>query len=250
MKVLITRPRAQSTAFAAALANAGFEPVCFPVIEIRPVEDLTALDRALAELDGYDWVIFTSVNAVEVFFSRPLGLVENKGMGEATKVAAIGPKTAAALQARRVAPDFVPAKNTAEAILSGLSEVRGRRVLLPRAEIARKDLPEAIDHAGGMADEIVLYHTLPAEPDPLGLSALRSGVGWITFTSPSTVQNFCAIVRACDLNPLALPARPRIACIGPITGQAAREEGLSVDLVAEEFTAEGLAAALAQTTWS
>lgn len=250
MKVLITRPRTQSTAFAAALVDAGFEPVCFPVIEIRPAEDLTVLDRALAKLDCYDWVVFTSVNGVEVFFSRPPSLVGKEVMGDGTRVAAIGPKTAAALQARGVTPDFVPKEYIAEAILPGLGDLRGRWVLLPRAEIARKTLPEAISHAGGVVHEIAVYHTLPAEPDPIGLSALKSGVGWITFTSPSTVQNFCAVVRAHDLDPLALPAIPRIACIGPITEQAAREEGFSVDLVAEEFTTEGLIAALGRMAWS
>jgi uroporphyrinogen-III synthase len=248
-KVLITRSRAQSTAFAAALVDAGFEPVCFPVIEIRPAEDLTALDRALAKLDCYDWVVFTSVNGVDVFFSRPSALAGKEVMGEGTKVAAIGPKTAAALQARGVTSDFVPEEYVAEAILPGLGDLSGRWVLLPRAEIARKSLPEAISRAGGVAHEIAVYHTLPAEPDPIGLSAIKSGVGWITFTSPSTVQNFCAVARAHDLDPLVLPATPKIACIGPITEQAAREEGLSVDLVAEEYTTDGLIAALGRVTW-
>jgi len=247
MKVLITRPRAQSTAFAAALTDAGFEPVCFPVIEIRPAEDLTVLDRALAKLDCYDWVVFTSANGVEVFFSRPSALAGKDVKGEGPKVAAIGPKTAAALQVRGVTPDFVPEEYVAEAILPGLGDLRGRWVLLPRAEIARKALPEAISRAGGVAHEIAVYHTLPVEPDPIGLAALKSGVGWITFTSPSTVQNFCAVARAHDLDPLALPAMPKIACIGPITEQAAREEGFSVDLVADEFTTEGLLVALSRT---
>ena len=254
MKVLLTRPRAQSTAFAAALTDAGFEPVCFPVIEIRPAEDLTALDRALSKLDCYDWVVFTSVNGVEVVFNviaKERGDRSDLLFGEGIasplarndrrpQVAAIGPKTAAALQARGVTPDFVPEEYIAEAILPGLGDLCGRWVLLPRAEIARKALPEAISRAGGVAHEIAVYHTLPAEPDPIGLSAIKSGVGWITFTSPSTVQNFCAVARAHDLDPLALPAAPKIACIGPITAAAAREEGLDVAVVADEYTAEGL----------
>lgn len=244
MRALITRPRSQADSFAAALTEAGFKPVFFPVIEIRSAEDLTALDRAIAKLDCYDWLVFTSVNAVEVFCSRFPSPFGRGARGEGTRVAAIGPKTAEALQQRGVTPDFIPEEYIAEAILPGLGDLRGRWVLLPRAEIARKVLPEAIVRAGGVAHEIAVYHTLPAQPDLDGLAALKMGVDWITFTSPSTVHNFCAIVRAHSLDPLALPASPKVACIGPITAAAAHEEGLPVDIVAEEYTAKGLVAAL------
>ena len=110
-------------------------------------------------------------------------------------MAAIGPKTAEALKAHGVTPDFVPEEYVAEAILPGLGDLRGQWVLLPRAEIARKALPEAITAAGGVAHEIAVYQTLPAEPDAEGFAALRSGVDVITLTSPSTVQNFLAIVQ-------------------------------------------------------
>ncbi len=244
MKVLITRPRLQADSLATALIEAGFKPVFFPVIEIRPLEDLTALDRAIAQLDCYDWLVFTSVNAVEIFLSRSTTLFGKETGAVRTRVAAIGPKTAGALQRRGIPPDFVPKEYIAEAILPGLGDLHGRRVLLPRAEIARKALPEAIMAAGGEAHEIAIYHTLPAQPDAQGLTALRAGVDWVTFTSPSTVGNFCAITRSHGLDPIALPARPRVACIGPITAATAREEGIPVNIVAEEYTTEGLVAAL------
>lgn len=240
-RILITRPRAQSTAFAAALTTAGFEPIYFPVIEIRPMDDNTALDRALLKLACYDWVVFTSVNGVEAVWEHlpPLPpLPMGRGLG--VRVAAIGPKTADALRARGVNPDFVPDEYVAEAILPGLGDLRGRWVLLPRAEIARKALPNAIAKADGVAHEIAVYHTLPAEPDPAGLAALRSGVDVVTLTSPSTVQNFVAIVRQHGLDPLCLPGNPIFACIGPITAQAAREEGLNNLAMADEYTTEGL----------
>jgi uroporphyrinogen-III synthase len=237
-RILITRPRAQAGGFAAKLRSAGFEPIFFPVIEIRPIEENVALERALAKLECYDWIVFTSVNAVEVVFNHPH--VPKGDMGTGVKVAAIGPKTAEALQARGVTPDFVPEEYVAEAILPGLGDLRGKWVLLPRAEIARKALPEAIAEAGGIPHEIAVYRTLPAQPDPAGLAALKSGLDIVTLTSPSTVQNFIAIAQQSRLDPLHLPGNPIFACIGPITEQAAREEGLANIVVAKEYTTEGL----------
>ena len=244
MKVLITRPRAQSSSFGEALKKAGFEPIYFPVIEIRAVENNAELDNAIKNLAKYDWVVFTSANAVRVVFSLTPTPLPILGEGRGVRVATIGPKTAEALQARGVTPDFVPDEYVAEAILPGLGDLRGKWVLLPRAEIARRALPEAIHKAGGIAHEIAVYKTLPAAPDPDGLAALKSGVDWITFTSPSTVQNFVEIVRRQELDPFNITGRPKIACIGPITEHAAREEGFEVDVVAEEYTTDGLISAL------
>ena len=241
-RILITRPWMQAEEFAERLRAAGFEPVFFPVIEIQPIEDNVALERALSKLDCYDWVVFTSVNAVEVVFDQHSSLVLGKGSG--VKFATIGPKTAEALQGHGISPDFVPDEYVAEAILPGLGDLRGRWVLLPRAEIARKALPEAICEAGGIAHEIAVYKTLPARPDPEGLAALKSGVDVVTLTSSSTVHNFIAIARAHGFNPVRLPGNPVFACIGPITEQTAREEGLVNLVTAREFTTEGLTKAI------
>ena len=246
MKVLITRPRAQSESFASALRAAGFESIYFPVIEIRPIENNTELDKAIKNIEKYDWVVFTSVNAVPPTVS-PHFLQKWGECPEGTrgvKVAAIGPKTADALRKHNIEPDFIPDEYVAEAILSGLGDLKNKWVLLPRAEIARKDLPEAILKAGGIAHEIVVYQTLPAEVDADGLSALKSGVDVVTFTSASTVENFIAVMRQNKLDPLNLPNNPLFACIGPITEQAAREEGLVNLVVAKEYTTEGLIEAI------
>ena len=243
-RILITRPRAQSADFGVALQQAGFEPVFFPVIEIRPTSDLSALDAALNDLSRYAWVVFTSINAVEVFFDRLTGL----RLPTQLKIAAIGPKTAAALRQREVEPLFTPDEFVGEAILPGLGNLRRKRVLLPRAEIARAALPEAICAAGGWPDEVIIYQTLPASPDPQGLLSLRAGVDWVTFTSPSTVQNFVQIVRQNGLNPLSLPGSPKIACIGPVTCRAAEEEGFTGLRVAQENTADGLVKLISEFT--
>ena len=238
-RILITRPRAQADDFAEKLRAAGFEPVFFPVIEIQPIENNIALERALSKLECYDWLVFTSVNAVEVVFRQ----LPN---GSLPQVAAIGPKTAEALQAYGVTPDFVPEEYVAESIMPGLGDLRGKWVLLPRAEIARKALPEAIFEAGGIPHEISVYKTLPVQPNSDGLEALKSGVDIVTLTSPSTVYNFVAIVRQHELDPLSLPGNPLFACIGPITEQAAREEGLINVVTAKEYTTEGVIEAISK----
>ena len=156
------------------------------------------------------------------------------------RIAAIGPKTADALRKHNIEPDFVPEEYVAEAILPGLGDLSGKLVLLPRAEIARKELPEAIVKAGGIAHEIVVYQTLPVKVDMDGLNALKSGVDVVTFTSASTVENFVAVLRQNGLDPLNLPNNPLFACIGPITEQAARDEELSNLVVAKEYTTKGL----------
>ncbi len=243
MKVLITRPRSQSDPFAKALRQAGFETVFLPVIEIKPAEDLAELDEAIREISTYDWVAFGSVNAVEVFFDHVRAWHDLTSPGK-PKVAAIGRKTAEALQARGVETDFVPDEYVAEAIMPGLGDVQGKRVLLPRAEIARDVLPVAIRKAGGVAHEITVYRTLPVEPDPAGLAALRTGVDLVTLTSPSTVDNLVEVARRNGLDPLDLPGRPWFVCIGPVTEQAARERGLTRLIVASDHTTEGMIAAL------
>jgi uroporphyrinogen III methyltransferase/synthase len=250
MKVLITRPRAQSESFGEALQAAGFEPIYFPVIEIHPVEDHAELDTAIKNIHQYDWVVFTSVNAVDVFFNivtrkslSPTTLAPNASAGEQSpvpQVAAIGPKTADALRKHNLEPDFIPDEYVAESILPGLGDLRGKWVLLPRPEVARKALPEAIVKAGGVAHEIIIYKTLPTQPNAEGIAALKSGVDVVTLTSPSTVKNFCAIARQNKLDPLHLPNNPLFACIGPITEQAAREEGITNFVTAKEYTTEGL----------
>jgi uroporphyrinogen III methyltransferase/synthase len=161
------------------------------------------------------------------------------------RVASIGPQTAQALRRRGVEPDFVPGEYVAEAILPGLGDLRGRSVLLPCAELARRDLPDGILAAGGVVDVVPLYQTLlPARADPAGLAALKSGVDVITLTSPSTVQNFVLLAREQGLDPLDLPGGPVFACIGPITRQAAEVERLPRLLVAAEYTGAGLIRAI------
>jgi uroporphyrinogen-III synthase len=238
-RILITRPPGKANAFAQALQAQGAQPVYFPTIQITPVEDTTCLDRALSQLDTYAWLVFTSANAVEAVYER-LGALEIQPASPPLKVAAIGPNTAAALEANGVSPDFMPAEHISEAILPGLGELQEKWVLLPLADIAHESLPRAIQDAGGVSHVVTAYHTIPAAPDPEGLANIQAGVDVITFTSGSSARNFATLTENAGLDPFHLPGSPIVACIGPKTAQVASQTGFTVDIVAEEYTTNGL----------
>ena len=243
-RILVTRPKNQAADLFDPLTAEGAEPIPFATIEISPLKDFSRLDKALADLAAgvYAWVIFTSVNGVSACFDRlaVAGSVAGSGLRPdptTTRVAAIGPSTASALQSLGARVDFVPQEYVAERILDGLGDVKGQRILLPRAELARAALAEALQESGALVDEIPVYHTVQPPPDPAGLDALRLGVDVITFTSSSTVRNFVALAGA-------ETGAALIACIGPITAQTALELGLPVHIVAKEYTIPGLVQAL------
>lgn len=242
-KILITRPEHQADDFAQRLRVLGAVPIFFPVIKIKPVDDLRPFDRALECLSDYDWLVLTSTNAVDIFLERmtSLGILQTPTH---LRIAAVGPKTAERLHERGLTTHFVPADYVAEAILPGMGDVCGQRVLLPMADVAQKNLPEAINACGGSAHVITIYHTVQGAPDDTGMRALREGVDILTFTSGSTVRNFLAIVSSANLDPHLLPNTPVIACIGPKTTSVALECGFQVDIVAKDHTMQGLVVAM------
>jgi len=239
LRIVITRPRQQARSFKDELESRGAVPILVPAIEIQFPKENTRLDRALKKLNCFEWMVVTSVNGVKALWKRFQAL-EIAGVPASLKVAAIGPKTAQALVDQGVSPDFVPDEYIAEAILPGLGDVRGRWVLLPRAELARPALTEMIREQGGFAHEIPAYYTLPGKIHRESSLALKQGVDLLTFTSSSTVRNFIRLVRQEGLDPLVLAGNPAVACIGPITAATAREGGYQVDAVAEDYTIEGL----------
>lgn len=239
-RILVTRPRAQAADLCGKLLALGACPILFPTIEIAPLDDFTALDAAIQNLNKYHWIIFTSVNGLAAFWERLdlTGLRDLSGLP--CKFAAIGPATANALERRGLRARFIPDEHVAEAIVDGLGDVRGQWILLPRADIAREALAVELDKRGAVVHDIAAYRTLPADLDPAGLYELRRCVDAITFTSASSVRNFVALVEQDSILPY-----PAIACIGPITAQTARDLGLPVDVMATEYTMDGLIAALA-----
>jgi uroporphyrinogen-III synthase len=238
-RILVTRPRAQAAVLCDKLTAAGAEPVLFPTIQIAPLADYTALDRAISQLASYRWIIFTSVNGVAAFWDRLAAAGADPQVMASARVAAIGPATGSALLQRGVQAEFIPEEYVAERILDGLGEVMGQWVLLPRAEAAREALAVELGRRGAIVHEIAAYRTLPEAPDPDGLAGLRAGVAAITFTSSSTVRNFAALAGRQTYG-------AAVACIGPITARTAQEAGFQVDVMARDYTMDGLVAALVE----
>lgn len=245
-RVVVTRSRKQASALSERLRALGAIPIEFPTIAIvPPADDYAALDAELQRLETYDWLVFTSVNAVEHVWQR-LGVLGIPAEAVAARhIAAIGPATAAALEARGVPVNVVPEQYVAEALLEAIPNPAGLRFLLPRADIARAALREGLQAAGAEVVEVTAYRTVPATPPPNVLAELKRGVDVITFTSSSTARNFVAALGREDARAIASTAL--VAAIGPITAQTAREEGLHVDVVAEEHTIEGLVQAILAT---
>lgn len=235
-RILITRPRAQAAELSDKLIELGAQPIVFPTIEIAPLEDTTELDLAIKRSAKYQWIIFTSVNGVKAFWNRAGASFKPAATQH---VAAIGPATARALWQHGVTANLIPEEYIAEAIVAGIGDVSGQHILLPRADIAREALAIELTARGARVDEIAAYRTLPAAPDPIGLAELQRGVDAITFTSSSTARNFVKLAGQDAILPNTI-----IACIGPITAQTARELGLRVDVMATEYTLEGLVTAL------
>ncbi len=238
-RVLVTRPRVQADALSTALAARGARPILFPTIEIRPAVDLAPLDRALAALDAFAWIAFSSAAGVDVFFDRLAARGATIPAG--VRIAAVGTGTARAVVARGARVDFVPSEFLGEQLGRELGDVAGRRILLPRAAMAREELVVELARRGAVVEDITVYQTLPVAPDPDGLAELERGVDAATFTSGSTVQNYFALLgeRAGQLLNGAL-----VACIGPVTADAARSLGLTVHVQPKEHTIPGLVAAL------
>jgi len=237
-RIVVTRAREQASELRLQLEALGAEVLELPAIRVEPV------DFVLPALGGYSWLVFTSANGVRAFFERGLDAagLDARALG-GLRLAAIGPGTAAALEARGLRPDLVPDRFVAESLLEGFPApaTPGERVLLARAEQARDVLPEGLGERGYVVDVLPVYRTVPAEPDPSVVEQIRAGkVDALTFTSSSTVTNFVDAI-----GELTGP-QPLVVSIGPVTSATARERGLRVDAEADPHTIEGLVEAALQ----
>lgn len=240
--ILITRALDQVHGLARKIVAMGGEPLCLPVLELVPPPDLASLDRALDSLGGYQWVIFTSANGVAFFMRR----MRQRGIDIRAmqgKLAALGPATEKALVQHGLQVAFTPGEYRAEALLEGLLGMiaRGSKVLLPRAAEARNVLPEGLISEGIQVDVVPAYQTQPGGEryKQLLREVLTQGqVDYLTFTSSSAIKNFKALFNQEELDRLV--DRSRVACIGPVTAATAAAMGMRVDLVAREYTTDGL----------
>lgn len=239
-RIVVTRARRQATELTERLSSLGATVIALPAIEIQPVRSHD-LDAALRQLGRYDWIIFTSANAVDIVFDRLRELSIDPGQASRLRVGAIGNATATRIASHGLRVDFVPDDSVAESLVSGLADigVEGSRVLLPRARVARDVLPDGLREAGAAVDVVVAYETRKATPDAAEIQELRRiGADCVTFTSQSSVRH------TLDLLGGRLPDGALVACIGPVTGNAARAAGLPVDILAADYSATGLVDAL------
>jgi len=238
LRIMVTRADRQAAALAEALEAQGADAVRCPVIAIEPI----AVDPVtLHDLGGYDWLVLTSANGVDRL--RELLRDASRDFPAHIKVAAIGPETAARAQEAGMTPTLVPQRFIAEELVNALAAAMapGAHILLARAAGARDILPEQLRARGARVDVLETYRAVPPADVRPRLAACLPGVDMITFTSSSTVRHF---VDALDG---ALPDRVRIACIGPITAQTARDLGLRVDIIAQEYTTRGLVDAIVRS---
>jgi uroporphyrinogen-III synthase len=300
IRVLVGRARHQAGALSSELRRRGAEVIEIPFIEIRNPNSFQPLDAALKNLRSYDWLILTSVNGVEAMWERleKLGLLRNPSKARVFKratpphgrdfrravglsngnsalsaevplpgIAAIGPATKKAIEQRGVRVDVVPQEYVAESVVRSLkNRVKGQRVLLVRAKVARDVIPRELRKAGAHVDVVEAYETVVPQSSR---TLLRRALGnprhrphVVTFTSSSTVRNFVALLGLPTATAQSLQSRGaararakslltnlegiRLASIGPVTSSTLREVGLRVDVQAKEFTIPGLVKAIAQ----
>ncbi|MCM8745004.1 hydroxymethylbilane synthase [Thermomicrobium sp. CFH 73360] len=248
-RVLVLRPLGQERDLVERLRALQAVPVVAPAIRIVPPDDWEPLDRALAELERFDWVVFTSVNGVRVVIDRLGMLGRFVDVLRAVKVAAIGPGTARELAAHGVTPSLVPRNYVAEAVAKELiaQGVGNARILLPRAAEARDVLPRALAEAGANVVVVPAYRTqsLPL-PENVRHDLIDGRIDWVLLTSSSTVRSLVAAVG--DF--ANVPSQVRVAAIGPVTAATARELQVRVDVVAERHTIDGLIEAIVRAEGS
>jgi uroporphyrinogen-III synthase len=239
-RVLVTRPRAQTAGLAALLRKAGALPLLLPLIEIVPPVDMAALDHAARAAASYDWLVFTSANAVDALWDR----LEHLGLPTKlpARTAVIGPSTARALERRGQPVDYMPTVYTDEALTSGFS-VKGDRILFPRAEDTREVVAARLRARGAAVDEVIAYRNQPADlaAEAEMIAEVRRGIDVVVLASGSAASQFARIVET-----YGLPIPPVVACIGPESARVAMIKGLTVNVVATVHTAEGLVDAIVE----
>lgn len=249
-RILVTRPREQSRELCDIIEQLGGEAVIFPTIRIEDPLDSAPLDQAIRRLNRYEWIVFTSVNGVKCFMSRMAALLGKDWQGSLahTRIAAIGPKTAKALTQNGLSVDVLPEEYRAEALLEALAGqvAPGDRLLLPRADIARKVLPEGLRQLGCEVTEVDAYRVVRERNRAQQVAHLLTvkRIHVVTFTSPSTVKHFVQALDETSSQWREALDTVHIGCIGPVTADSVRALIREPDVVAEDYTVSGLATAI------
>jgi uroporphyrinogen III methyltransferase/synthase len=247
-RIVVTRSREQASELSDRLRRLGALPIEFPTIEILPPESFADLDHCAGRLGEYDWVIFTSANGVRFFLARLAELGKDIRDLKGPRIAAIGPQTAEALEFLRVKVSFVPREYRAESVFEGLhrEDLRGKKILIPRAKMARDVLPAELAKAGALVDVVEAYQTVRPASGAAKVRELleRRQIAAVTFTSSSTVANFVELLGAESASKLMMGTVA--ASIGPVTAQSARTLGIESAVIPRDYTIPALVEALVE----
>jgi len=245
-RVINTRPEDQAAPLSARLTEFGAEMLEAPTVRTVPPDDWSCVDAALRRLNEYDWLVLTSANGVDAMIDRLRALSLDGRALSGVRIAAIGPVTAARLEAHFITADLQPEVFVGEALAQAIvstGSVSGQRILLLRSDIAREQLPHDLTAAGAQCDDVAVYRTVapPDLPARVIERLERREVEWITFTSPSTIRNFLDLLGA---ERRSLLEGVRVASIGPITSKALEAVSLAPTVEAVTHTVEGLVDAI------
>ena len=241
-KIVVTRAADQAAEFSDRLRALGADAIELPVIALEPPADPAPLDRAIENLASYDWLIFTSVNGVRFFLDR-LDQSPHDLRSLKARICAIGPATRKAIEDLHLKVDLMPEEYVAESLIKAFAgeNLAGKKVLLPRAAVARDVIPVELAKLGAQVDVVEAYrNVVPANAAARAreIFSAEKKPDWITFTSSSTVKNLLAITGREALEGV------RIASIGPVTSSTFCAHGLKVDAEAKQFTLDGLIEAI------
>lgn len=246
-KIMITRAEEQSEELQVLLKEIGADVITMPMIKIVPTSDYSPLDSAIEQLERYDWIIFTSVNGVKFFFARLREKKKDVRELKGIKIMAIGPGTKGEIEKQNISVDAMPEKFIAESVVSLFGEdIKNKKVLLPRAKVARDVIPLELKKKGAHVDVVTAYETVLPELTTEKIVELfnERKIDVLTFTSSSTVRNFVRLAGADNIKVLLKDVR--IACIGPATEKTAKEYGINADIVPEKYTMDDLVDAISE----
>ncbi len=241
--IMVTREKEASSEFSELLASCGAKTVEFPTIEIKPIRDTKEQQFSVKNLEDYDFLVFTSVNGVSNYFDVLASHGKDSRDLKGKKIIAIGEKTSEEILKYHLTPDYMPAVYTAEGIISlaeGLN-LDGKKILIPRALVAREILPDTLRAMGATVEVLCVYETLTPDYSKQELDAIKekisdAKIGLVTFTSSSTVTNFFSLL---GKDP-ELFARTGFACIGPVTAATLLAHGFTPAVTADIHTTRGL----------
>ncbi|HEV8384645.1 MAG TPA: uroporphyrinogen-III synthase [Candidatus Acidoferrales bacterium] len=246
-RVVVTRAAEQAGDLIRALEENGAEVLLLPSVTFAEAEDKHALDAAIHTLYRFDWLLLTSQNAVRFLSARchELGIEPSALAGALPRVAAVGPATAEAARSAGFDVKFIASRNTGDGLGAEMQDqVMGKKVLLPRSDLASNDLPLALSRAGADVTSVIAYRTLALQtPDAAALEEVRRGkTDVVTFASPSAFHAFVRQVGEVAVRQLS--GRTVFAAIGPVTERAIHVAGFDVEIQAVESTAAGLVAGI------